>query len=162
MPCFCTVPTEIVSNRFSPSMSLVLPPAPLSLQAAVAFPNLTPENRLDMQIAAMIDPIKIPNIHFGGGEPAQIAMTISMMMGNFTFDDLPKLEFQMQQAATSINTNVWPRLKGLAQLRMQPLFESSPLSHVSCWTCKASALTRSTSRSSLNHLSICRTGFGLH
>ncbi|MDX8346867.1 hypothetical protein SLH49_02605 [Cognatiyoonia sp. IB215446] len=125
MPCFCTVPTEIVSNRFSPSMSLVLPPVPLSLQAAVAFPNLTPENRLDMQIAALIDPIKIPNIHFGGGGLAQIAMTISMMMGNFTFDDLPKLEFQMQQAATSINTNVWPRLKGLVGLRMQPLLNYS-------------------------------------
>ena len=105
-------------NRFKLGLTPVLPPPP-QLRLAAALPAL--ENRLDMQIATGFDVMRLPNIVFGGGPLAQIAMTLSMMAGTFTLDDLPMLEFQMQQAAVSVERNVWPRLNNLAQLKIQPL-----------------------------------------
>ncbi|NSX53696.1 hypothetical protein [Parasulfitobacter algicola] len=102
-------------------MSLALPAVPLSLQLAVAMPALDPDARLDMQIAAGFEAMRLPNIDFGGGAMAQIAMTLSMMAGTFAIDDLPQLDFQMQQAAESFNRNVWPRLGWLTTLKIQPL-----------------------------------------
>jgi hypothetical protein len=125
MPCFCTVPADAVRQRFSLSMSPLLPPIPLSMKLALALPALTPENRLDMQIAAGFNPASLPNIDFGGGPLAQIAMTLSLMGGTFALDDLPLLEFQMAQAAASITQNIWPRLGWLASLKTQPLINYS-------------------------------------
>ncbi|MEJ8472488.1 hypothetical protein [Roseibium algae] len=103
----------------------MLPTAPLSLQLAAALPGLDPANRLDMQIAAGFNPTTIPKMYFGGGGLANISMMLSMMVGTFVLDDLPQLEFQMEQAATSITRNLWPRLGWLATLRMQPLLNYS-------------------------------------
>lgn len=121
MPCFCTVPVSALSNSFDPKISMALPSVPISLILAAAIPGLNPEERLDMRIAAELTNMSLPNIDFGGGPMAQIAMSLSMMMGTFALDDLPLLEFQMEQAAASFNSHVWPQLKGLASISMQPL-----------------------------------------
>ena len=119
MPCFCYVPASVPLNRLNLGLTPMLPTAPLTLRLAAALPAL--ENRLDMQIATGFDAMRLPNIDFGGGPMAQLAMTLSMMVGTFALDDLPMLEFQMQQAAVSVARNVWPRLSWLTQLKIQPL-----------------------------------------
>lgn len=119
MACFCEVPADVARNRFIPGIVPMLPTAPLTLRLAAALPDL--ENRLDMQIATGFEAMRLPNIDFGGGPMAQLAMSLSMVMGTFQIDDLPMLEFEMQQAAASIERNVWPRLGWLTQLKIQPL-----------------------------------------
>lgn len=99
----------------------LLPPPPLSMKLALAIPGLTPENRLDMQIAAGFNPASLPPLNFGGGPMIQMAMMFSLMAGAFALDDLPALEMQMEQAGQSIVSNVWPKLGWLTSLKMQPL-----------------------------------------
>lgn len=121
MPCFCTAPADVARMRFNPGMSIMMPTAPLSLQLAAALPAIDPAARLDMQIAGGLENMRLPNINFGGGPMAQIAMTLSMMAGSFTIDSLPRLDFEMQQTADSFNHNIWPRLGWLTTLRIPPL-----------------------------------------
>lgn len=125
MPCFCTVPVAALNNHFSPKISLAMPSVPLSLQLAVALPALAPEARLDMKIAAGMETMSLPDINFGGGGMAQIAMTLSMMGGTFAINDLPKLEFQMEQAAASFNQNVWPNIRWMTKLPTMQLLNFS-------------------------------------
>lgn len=121
MPCFCTVPASALTNRFNPGFVPILPSTPLTLQLAAALPALAPDARLDMKIDTGFANMVIPNIDFGGGPMAQIAMTLSMMAGSFTLDNIPQLQMDMQQAAESFNHNLWPRLQPLMQLKIQPL-----------------------------------------
>ena len=125
MPCFCEIPASAARNRFQVGAIPILPPIPLSLKLAAALPALDPENRLDLQIAATLDPMVMPNLDMGGGGLANIAMMLSLMTGAFAIDDLPQLELQMQQAGESITRNVWPRLGWLTQLKIQPLLAYS-------------------------------------
>lgn len=121
MPCFCTAPASALTNMFKPGITMVLPRVPMALKLAATLPALLPANRLDMQMAAGLDPVIMPNIDFGGGALAQIAMTLNLMVGSFTLDDLPQLQFEMEQAAESFNHNIWPRLHWLPKLELQPL-----------------------------------------
>lgn len=121
MPCFCTVPAEHVRNYYDWGVTPLLPTLPLSLRLAAALPALDPANRLDMQIAAGFDLARMPRIDFGGGAAFQLSAMFNLMVGNFKLDDLPMFEMQMQQAAASIESNVWPRLGYLASLKIQPL-----------------------------------------
>ncbi len=121
MTCFCTVPADEARNRFNMAAVPVLPPAPLTMKLAVALPAIAPDDRLDMQIATGFDPVVLPHMSLFGGPMMQMSMMLSMMSGSFTLDDLPMLEFQMEQAAASITRNVWPRLGWLTTLKIQPL-----------------------------------------
>ncbi|WP_417689070.1 hypothetical protein [Roseibium sp.] len=121
MPCFCTGPAEHVRNYYDWGITPLLPTLPLSLKLAAALPALDPANRLDMQIAAMFEPARLPRLDFGGGAAFQLAATFNLMVGSFKLDDLPMFEMQMQQAAASIESNVWPRLGYLTTLKLQPL-----------------------------------------
>ncbi|MEM7742237.1 MAG: hypothetical protein AAF409_00890 [Pseudomonadota bacterium] len=120
MACFCEVPADVARSRLHASIP-ILPPPPLALRLTAAIPALLPEGRLDLQIATGFNFTQLPNIVLGGGPLAQLALTISMSMGTFSFDDIPKLEFQMEMAAASVARNVWPRLGWLTQLKLQPL-----------------------------------------
>jgi hypothetical protein len=120
MPCFCIVPASEARRRFDIGLVPLLP-APLTLKLALAIPGMEPVNRMDMQIASGFDPETLPNLDFGGGPLAQIAMTLNLAVGTFALDDLPMLEMQMEQAANSIARNVWPQLGWLTTLKMEPL-----------------------------------------
>ena len=87
MPCFCEIPASAARNRFQVGAIPILPPIPLSLKLAAALPALDPENRLDLQIAATLDPMVMPNLDMGGGGLANIAMMLSLMTGAFAIDD---------------------------------------------------------------------------
>ncbi|MBD8891279.1 hypothetical protein [Roseibium litorale] len=121
MPCFCTVPADAARNMFIPGITPMFPSVPLSLKLAAALPNLDPASRLDVQIAAGMNPVAMPNVNFGGGPMIGLSMMLSLVAGNFVLDNLPMLEMQMQQAATSLVNNVWPRLGWLTSLKLQPL-----------------------------------------
>ncbi|MTH98025.1 hypothetical protein [Roseibium sp. RKSG952] len=118
MPCFCTVPADTLRNRFIPGIMPIFP-VPPALRLAAAIPAL--EERLDMQIETGMNPVVLPNLDFGGGPMIQMAMTLSMMAGNFTLDDIPQLQAELEQVSNSIVSNVWPRLGWLTQLKLQPL-----------------------------------------
>ena len=120
MPCFCHVPASVARNRFSMSLTPILPPPP-SLKLALALPALDPAKRADIQIDTGFAPVRLPNIDLGGGPLAQVALALNMAMGTFKIDDLPMLEFQMQQAAKSVHKNIWPRLSFLTTFKIQPL-----------------------------------------
>ena len=120
MPCFCIVPASEARSRFAIGLVPLLP-VPPSLKLALAIPGMEPVNRIDMQIAAGFDPETLPNLDFGGGALAQIAMTLNLAAGTFALDDLPMLEMQMGQAANSIVRNVWPQLGWLTTLKIEPL-----------------------------------------
>ncbi|MEM0923749.1 MAG: hypothetical protein AAGI13_11945, partial [Pseudomonadota bacterium] len=107
--------------RFSTGFSMLLPSVPLSMQLVAALPGLDPAERGDIKIAAGFDEMRLPNIDFGGGAMMQIALTMSLALGTFKIDNLPQLEFEMQQAADSFSGNVWPRLGWLTTLKIQPL-----------------------------------------
>ena len=122
MPCFCDAASSQARQSLNMGITPLLPPPPLSMKLALALPALTPDNRLDMQINAGFDPARLPSINFGGGGGLmQIAMTLSLMAGTFTLDDLPTLELEMAQASESLMSNVWPRLGWLTTLKIQPL-----------------------------------------
>ncbi|MEM7059644.1 MAG: hypothetical protein AAF557_18825 [Pseudomonadota bacterium] len=120
MSCFCYVPASLLRNRFSMGLTPVLP-APPSLKLAVALPALDPAERADVQIDAGFEPVRLPNIDLGGGPLAQMALSLNMAMGTFKIDDLPMLEFQMDQAAKTFHKNIWPRLGFLTSFKIQPL-----------------------------------------
>lgn len=121
MSCFCTVPADVARNRFSAAVVPILPAIPLQLKLAAALPALEPRERLDMRIDSGFDPVRLPTISTGGGPLFSMAMSLNMAMGTFTLDDLPKLDFEMQQAANSFHRNIWPRLSFLTTFKMQPL-----------------------------------------
>ena len=120
MPCFCQFPASLARNRFSMGLTPVLPPPP-SLRLAVALPSFDPAKRADIQIDTGFAPTRLPNIDLGGGPLAQMALTLNMAVGTFKLDDLPMLDFQMQQAAKSFHRNIWPRLSFLTKFKIQPL-----------------------------------------
>ncbi|MBP1852500.1 hypothetical protein [Rhizobium halophytocola] len=120
MPCFCTVPADVANARFSRAF-MVAPPPPPQLLLAAAIPALDPDSRLDMRIDAGFNPTVLPNLDFAGGALAQIGMTLNLAAGSFALDNLPQLEFEMQQAAASIQTILWPRFRDLLDLKIQPL-----------------------------------------
>ena len=121
MPCFCTVPADVARNRMSFSTTLALPPVPLSMKLLATLPHLDPAERLDMKIDAGFDPMRLPNISILGGPLAQISLTLALAVGNFKIDLLPQLEFEMEQAASSFQRNIWPRLGFLTTFKIQPL-----------------------------------------
>lgn len=120
MACFCEVPASVAANRVSMGLTPILPPPP-SLKLALALPALDPAKRADIQIDAGFAPVRLPNIDLGGGPLAQVALALNMATGTFKIDDLPMLEFQMDQAARSVHKNIWPRLSFLTTFKMQPL-----------------------------------------
>lgn len=107
--------------RFNTGITMALPTVPLSMKLIAALPALDPAERLDVQIATGFEQMRLPNIDLGGGPLAQIALTLSLVMGTFKIDDLPQLEFEMQQAADSFSRNIWPRLGWLTTFKIQPL-----------------------------------------
>ena len=141
MPCFCESSVTEMQKSLYMGVLPILPPPPLSMALGVALPSLTPENRLDMQIAAGFDPSVLPPLYFGekpifgmalnrsglpplnlGSMPMLLlAQTLSMLSETFTLDDLPTLEMEMAEAAQSIESNVWPQLGRLTSFRMEPL-----------------------------------------
>lgn len=122
MPCFCSVPADTARNMFVPGIVPVFPTIPISMKLALALPTLAPANRLDMQIAAGMNPVTMPSMEFSGGGPmVALSMMLSLISGNFVLDELPMLEMQMNQAADSLVRNVWPRLGWLTTLKIQPL-----------------------------------------
>lgn len=121
MACFCHMAAESVRQRFTPSAVMALPPTPLQMRMAAAIPNLGPADRPDLEMRAAVAPIAAPSVNLGGGPLAQMAVTLGMAAGNFSLDDVPALEAELEQAAQSFQRNVWPRLAPLASLKMQPL-----------------------------------------
>lgn len=121
MPCFCNTPADAARMRFNTGMSLLLPTVPLSMQLVAALPGLDPAKREDIQIEAAFESMRLPTINLGGGPLASIALTLSLAVGTFKIDNLPQLEFEMQQSAESFSKNVWPKLGWLTSLKIQPL-----------------------------------------
>ena len=141
MPCFCESSVTEVQKSLHMGILPMLPPPPLSMALGVALPSLTPENRLDMQIATGFDPSVLPPLYFGekplfgmafnrsglpplnlGSMPLLLlAQTLSMLSETFSLDDLPALEMEMAETAQSIERNVWPCLGRLTSFRMEPL-----------------------------------------
>lgn len=124
MPCFCEVPAAAARSTFDVGMIPVFPSVPLSLKLAGAIARIDPEDRLDMRIEAGFSTMTMPNIQLPGiGAAIQLAMALNLAVGNFQLDELPMMEMQMQQAAASIETNVWPKLGYLTTFKMQPLIQ---------------------------------------
>ena len=118
MPCFCQHPAAAARMRLAVGLPSIAPP-PMALQLAAALPGLTAEPRADIRLAAGLGAMRLPGLSLGG--LGGLGMTLSLMMGTFALDDLPKLEVQMQQMAGSFAANVWPRLGWLTTLPLAPL-----------------------------------------
>ncbi|WP_413205857.1 hypothetical protein [Rhodospirillum sp. A1_3_36] len=128
MPCFCEVPLDAARSHFLPGAAPLLPEIPEAMHLAVALPAL--ENQLDVKIESGFNPVMLPDIGFPSGALANIAMTINMMSGTFTLDDIPMLEMEMEIAADSITRNLWPKLGWLTKPKIQPLIEYSILARL--------------------------------
>lgn len=121
MVCFCEQAVMPLNRFVSPAFGIALPPIPPTLQLAVALPGLDEAQRLDMRLEAEIASFAMPNITMPSGGLMNLAMTLTMLSGSFTFDDLPMLEFQMEQAAQSLQRNVWPAIGHFTGLPLIPL-----------------------------------------
>ncbi|MDT8345340.1 MAG: hypothetical protein RQ752_13030, partial [Thermohalobaculum sp.] len=121
MACFCHMAAESVRNRFTVAPVIAMPSAPIQMRMAAAIPNLGAADRPDLAMAMAMAPMRTPDVTLGGGPLAQMSMMLTAAMGNFTLDDVPTLEFELEQAAQSVQRNVWPRLAALASLKLQPL-----------------------------------------
>lgn len=125
MSCFCKVPLATTSALLASMQFRFTPPQiPLSLRLALAFGIAMDPNRLDVQLSAAFQNIRIPNVTIGGSLTS-IALSLQVAGGTFAIDDIPKLKAQMGQAAQSINRNVWPTLRMLANLQLMPLVRLS-------------------------------------
>lgn len=130
MVCFCNQPPLALANSFKPDFGLALPPVPLTLKLALALPGLTEAQRLDMRLETAISSFAMPNIIMPSGGLMNIAMTLTMLSGTFVFDDIPKLELQMEQAADTLQRNVWPHLASLTRLPLMPLLNYAVLARL--------------------------------
>jgi hypothetical protein len=128
MPCFCEVPLDAARSYFRLGAAPLLPEIPDAMRLAVALPAL--ENQLDVKIESGFNPMTLPDIGFPSGALAKIAMTVNMMSGTFTLDDLPMLEMEMETAADSITRNLWPKLGWLTKPKMQPLINYAILARL--------------------------------
>ncbi|WP_299963748.1 hypothetical protein [uncultured Roseobacter sp.] len=121
MVCFCKTPAATIPSRISPSFSMALPQVPLQMQLALAFPAITPENRLDMALSAYLGNLNLPTLSLPSGGLFQIAPQLALIAGTFPLMDLPALELSLQQMGDTLVTNVWPLTGWLASLKLGPL-----------------------------------------
>lgn len=122
MSCFCKIPATRSQASMGRMRFKVTPPKiPLQMKLAAAGGIAMEAERADMKINLAVRDVRMPNVTLGGSTLMALAMQLQVVGGVFKLDDLPMLDMQMKQAATSFQKNVWPRLQPYARIDPMPV-----------------------------------------
>ncbi|MEM9146859.1 MAG: hypothetical protein AAGC57_11720 [Pseudomonadota bacterium] len=119
MACFCKTPMATAPSAFAAMNLKFSPPKiPLQMHAALSLGG-GGSLRLDMQIAAFMQSLRLPSFSLNGGLMAQLKIALGM----FDLFDIPKLMLQLKMGTESLQAHALPALSFLAKLNLSALLQ---------------------------------------